>query len=71
MPINLFLQTLKSGSSEIDNVNRKNSINVPAIEQYIIKNVNLNFKDAVATTPHQTNGNVTGGGDGYLTGSVR
>ena len=40
-------------------------------EQYIVKNVNLNFKDAVATTPHQTNGNVTGGGDGYLTGSVR
>ena len=36
-------------------------------EQYIVKNVNLNFKDAVATTPHQTNGNVTGGGDGYLT----
>ena len=35
---NLFLQTLKSGSSEIDNVNRKNSINVQAIEQYIIKN---------------------------------
>ena len=35
---NLFLQTLKSGSSEIDNVNKKNSINVQAIEQYIIKN---------------------------------
>ena len=34
----LFLQTLKSGSSEIDNVNKKNSINVQAIEQYIIKN---------------------------------
>ena len=25
----------------------------------------------VATTPFQTNGNVTGGGDGYLTGGVR
>ena len=35
---NLFLQTLKSGSSEIENVNEKNSINVQAIEQYIIKN---------------------------------
>ena len=35
---NLFLQTLKSSSSEIENVNKKNSINVQAIEQYIIKN---------------------------------
>ena len=41
-------------------------------DRFILKpNINLNFKDAVATTPHQTNGNVTGGGDGYLTGSVR
>jgi hypothetical protein len=40
-------------------------------EQYVIKNFNLNFKDGVATTPYQTNGNVTGGGDGYLTGGVR
>ena len=40
-------------------------------EQYVIRNVNLNFKDAVATTPFQTSGNVTGGGDGYLTGGVR
>jgi hypothetical protein len=40
-------------------------------EQYVIKNFNLNFADMVATTPHQTNGNVTGGGDGYLTGGVR
>ena len=40
-------------------------------EQYIVKDINLNFKDKVATTPFQTNGNVTGGGDGYLTGSVR
>ena len=40
-------------------------------EQYVIKNFNLNFKDMVATTPFQTNGNVTGGGDGYMTGGVR
>jgi hypothetical protein len=40
-------------------------------EQYVIKNFNLNFRDGVATTPYQTNGNVTGGGDGYLTGGVR
>jgi len=43
-------------------------------EQYIIKNVNLNFKDMVATTPFQTNGNVQGGGNpntGYFTGSGR
>ena len=31
-------------------------------EQYVIKNVNLNFKDGVATTPYQNNGNITGGG---------
>jgi hypothetical protein len=40
-------------------------------EQYVIRNFNLNFKDMVATTPFQTNGNVTGGGSGYLTGGVR
>ena len=40
-------------------------------EQYIIRDVNLNFVDKVATTPYTTNGNVTGGGDGYLTGGVR
>ena len=40
-------------------------------EQYIIRNMNLNFKDAVATTPHQTTGNVTGGGSGYMQGGVR
>ena len=33
--------------------------------------MNLNFKDAVATTPHQTTGNVTGGGSGYMQGGVR
>jgi hypothetical protein len=40
-------------------------------EQYVIKNFNINFREQVATTPYQTNGNVTGGGDGYLTGGVR
>lgn len=40
-------------------------------EQYVIKNFNINFRGQVATTPHQTNGNITGGGDGYLTGGVR
>jgi len=40
-------------------------------EQYVVKNFNLNFVEAVATTPYQTNGNVTGGGQGYLTGGVR
>jgi hypothetical protein len=39
--------------------------------QYIIRDVNLNFREMVATTPHQTTGNVTGGGDGYLQGGVR
>ena len=41
-------------------------------EQYVIKNFNLNFKEMVATTPHITNGNITGGGGGgYTTGGVR
>ncbi len=40
-------------------------------EQYVIKNFNLNFKDMVATTPYQTNGNVTGGGANYQVGGVR
>jgi hypothetical protein len=41
-------------------------------EQYIIKDVNLNFTDMVATTPYITNGNITGGGGGgYTTGGVR
>ena len=40
-------------------------------EQYIVKDINLNFVDKVATTPYTTNGNATGGGDGYLTGGVR
>lgn len=40
-------------------------------EQYILKNFNMNFRDMVATTPYETNGNITGGGSGYLTGGVR
>jgi len=40
-------------------------------EQYVIKDFNLNFGEMVATTPFQTNGNVTGGGEGYLTGGAR
>ena len=40
-------------------------------EQYIIRDMNLNFKEMVATTPFQTTGNVTAGGAGYLTGGVR
>lgn len=40
-------------------------------EQYIIRDINFNFKEMVATTPYQTNGNITGGGDGYLQGGVR
>ena len=41
-------------------------------EQYIIKDVNLNFTEMVATTPFITNGNITGGGGGgYTTGGGR
>ena len=42
-------------------------------EQYIIKNVNFNFRDLVATTPHQTNGNITNphGGQYQPTGGSR
>ena len=40
-------------------------------EQYVIKDFNLNFGEMVATTPFQTNGHSTGGGDGYLTGGAR
>jgi hypothetical protein len=31
-------------------------------EQYVIRNINFNFKDNIATTPYQTNGSITGGG---------
>ena len=41
-------------------------------EQYIIRNFNLNFKDMVATTPHQTQGNITNpGGANYETPGAR
>ena len=43
-------------------------------EQYIIKDVNLNFREMVATTPFETTGNVTGGtapNAGYFTGGGR
>jgi len=44
-------------------------------EQYIIKDVNLNFKDLVATTPHITNGNIQApnvpGGQSYFTGGAQ
>tara|TARA_Y200000002_G_scaffold58962_1_gene44429 strand:- start:73556 stop:75307 length:1752 start_codon:yes stop_codon:yes gene_type:complete len=40
-------------------------------EQYVIKDVTFNFADMVATKALQTNGNVTGGGSGYLTGGAR
>ena len=40
-------------------------------EQYVIKNFNLNFVEGVATTPYQTNGNVTGGGANYQAGGAR
>jgi hypothetical protein len=35
-------------------------------EQYVIKNVNFNFKDGIATTPYQNNGNMSpAGGSQY------
>jgi hypothetical protein len=41
-------------------------------EQYIVRNFNLNFKDGVATTPHQTAGNTTNpGGANYETPGAR
>jgi hypothetical protein len=40
-------------------------------EQYVVKDVQFNFKDMVATKPHETNGNITGGGSGYYQGGVR
>ena len=40
-------------------------------EQYIVQDINFNFKNLIATQPLQTNGNVTGGGTGYITGGVR
>ena len=40
-------------------------------EQYVVRDINFNFRNLVATTTYQTTGNVTGGGSGYLTGGVR
>ncbi len=40
-------------------------------EQYMIRDINLNFKDLIATTPYETNNSITAGGSGYLAGSVR
>lgn len=40
-------------------------------EQYVVKDVQFNFRDLVATKPHETNGNITGGGSGYYQGQAR
>ena len=32
-------------------------------EQYVIKNINFNFKDGIATTPYHTSGNISSGGN--------
>ena len=40
-------------------------------EQYVVQDVTFNFKDLVATKPHETNGNITGGGSGYYKGGAR
>ena len=41
-------------------------------EQYVIKNVNFNFKDGIATTPYVNKGNITGSGAPYSpVGSAR
>jgi len=40
-------------------------------EQYVVKDVQFNFKDLVATKPHENTGNITGGGSGYYQGGVR
>ena len=40
-------------------------------EQYIIKDINLNFTEMVATTPHITNGNMGSPGANYQTGGIR
>jgi hypothetical protein len=36
-------------------------------EQYVVKNINFNFKDGIATTPYHTNGNITSGGNQQYT----
>jgi hypothetical protein len=45
-------------------------------EQYIIKDINFNFRDQIITDPHITSGNITGGGtssgsQGYQTGGAQ
>ena len=45
-------------------------------EQYIIKDINFNFRDQIITDPHITSGNVTGGGtshgsQGYQAGGAQ
>lgn len=40
-------------------------------EQYIVSDINFNFKHLVATEPMQNNNSVTAGGTGYITGGVR
>ena len=40
-------------------------------EQYVVRDINFNFVEAIATTPHQTNGNIQGGGNTYYTGGAR
>jgi hypothetical protein len=40
-------------------------------EQYIIKDINFNFTEMVATTPHITNGNMGNPGANYQTGGAR
>jgi hypothetical protein len=40
-------------------------------EQYVVEDINFNFKNMVATTPFETNSNILGGGSGYLEGGVR
>ena len=45
-------------------------------EQYIIKDINFNFRDRIITDPHITSGNITGGGtssgsQGYQSGGAQ
>ena len=40
-------------------------------EQYIVDDINFNFKNLVATKPQRTTGNIYGGGSGYLQGGAR
>ena len=40
-------------------------------EQYVVRDINFNFRESVATTPIETNGNIQSAGVGYLTGGAR